>query len=336
MHKMAEEGIAAHWKYKDGPVSAQDEQRLAWLRQVVEWQRDVSDPNHFLSTLKVDLYPEEVYTFTPKGKVVVLPRDSTPIDFAYTIHTEVGHTCVGAKVNGRMVPLRHKLHSGDIVEILTQPGHKPSRDWLGLVRSSRARNKIKHWLNVHQRERAIEIGRKLIDREARKYRIALKDLKEEQLKKVASDYGLGRPDDLLAGIGYGKFSARQVLAKLAPAATEQPGLPGEAKLGGISSVVRRVFGGDSDAISVRGHDDLLVYRARCCNPIRGEDIVGYVTRGKGVAVHARTCPNVTNLLYESERRIQVEWSPTPMEPGTTKPQTYPVKLTVICDDRAGL
>src|ERR1700756_750805 len=198
MHKMAEEGIAAHWKYKDGPVSAQDEQRLAWLRQVVEWQRDVSDPNEFLSTLKVDLYPEEVYTFTPKGKVVVLPRDSTPIDFAYSIHTEVGHTCVGAKVNGRMVPLRHKLHSGDIVEILTQPGHKPSRDWLAVVKSSRARNKIKHWLNIHQRERAIEIGKKLI----------------------ASDYGLGRPDDLMAGIGYGKYSARQVLAKLAPAGAE--------------------------------------------------------------------------------------------------------------------
>jgi len=331
MHKMAEEGIAAHWKYKDGPVSARDEQRLAWLRQVVEWQRDVSDPSEFLSTLKIDLYPEEVYTFTPKGKIVVLPRDASPVDFAYTIHTEVGHNCVGAKVNGRMVPLRYKLHSGDIVEILTQPGHQPSRDWLAIVKSSRARNKIKHWLNVHQRERAIEIGRKLIDREARKYRIALKDLKEEQLKKVASDYGLGRPDDLLAGIGYGKFSARQVLAKLAPAATEQPGLPGEAKLGGISSVVRRVFGGDSDAISVRGHDDLLVYRARCCNPIRGEEIVGYVTRGKGVAVHAHTCPNVTNLLYESERRIAVEWARRDMAPAG-----YPVKLTLFCDDRAGM
>src|SRR5437868_8375470 len=182
MHKMAEEGIAAHWKYKDGtPVNAKDEQRLSWLRQVVEWQRDVSDPNEFLSTLKIDLYPEEVYTFTPKGKVVVLPRDSSPIDFAYSIHTEVGHTCVGAKVNGRMVPLRFKLHSGDIVEILTQPGHKPSRDWLAVVKSSRARNKIKHWLNVHQRERAIEIGRKLIEKEARKYRVGLKEIKEPDL-----------------------------------------------------------------------------------------------------------------------------------------------------------
>jgi guanosine-3',5'-bis(diphosphate) 3'-pyrophosphohydrolase len=333
MHKMAEEGIAAHWKYKDGPVSAQDEQRLAWLRQVVEWQRDVSDPGEFLSTLKIDLYPEEVYTFTPKGKVVVLPRDASPIDFAYSIHTEVGHSCVGAKVNGRMVPLRFKLHSGDIVEILTQPGHKPSRDWLGIAKSSRARNKIKHWLNLHQRERAIEIGRKLIEKEARKYRVALKEIKDEELLKIASDYGVGRPDDLMAGIGYGKFSARQVLARLAPAASE-PATEGEGeKSGGIASVVRRVFGGDhnNNAIRVKGHGDLLVYRARCCNPIRGESVVGYVTRGKGVAVHALNCPNVMNLMYEPERRIDVEWSRD-----DETPTSYPVKLTVYCDDRFGM
>ena len=336
MHKMAEEGIAAHWKYKDGPVSAQDEQRLAWLRQVVEWQRDVSDPNEFLSTLKVDLYPEEVYTFTPKGKVVVLPRDATPVDFAYTIHTEVGHTCVGAKVNGRMVPLRHKLHSGDIVEILTQPGHKPSRDWLGLVKSSRSRNKIKHWLNVHQRERAIEIGRKLIEKEARKYRIALKEIKDEDLQKVASGYGLGKADDLMSGIGYGKYSARQVLARLLPAGAT-PSISGDIEAegltsqpGGIASVVRRVFG-DHNAITVKGQGDMLVYRARCCNPIRGEGIVGYITRGKGVAVHSIHCPNVTNLLYEPERRIDVEWARD-----ESTPTAYPVKLTVFCDDRFGM
>src|SRR5437868_5647935 len=274
--KLKEEGIAAHWKYKDGPVSAQDEQRLAWLRQVVEWQRDVSDPNEFLSTLKVDLYPEEVYTFTPKGKVVVLPRDATPVDFAYSVHTEVGRTCIGAKVNGRMVPLRHKLHSGDIVEILTQAGHKPSRDWLGLVKSSRSRNKIKHWLNVHQRERAIEIGRKLIEKEARKYRIALKEIKDEELTRIASGYGLGRGDDLMAGIGYGKYSARQVLARLVPAGSE-PITEGETpKASSIASVVRRVFGGDNNAIVVKGQGDLLVYRARCCHPIRGEAIVRVV------------------------------------------------------------
>ena len=330
MHRMAEEGIAAHWKYKDGPVSVQDEKRLAWLRQVVEWQRDVSDPAEFLSTLKIDLYPEEVYTFTPKGKVVVLPRDSTPIDFAYTIHTEVGHTCVGAKVNGRMVPLRHKLHSGDIVEIITQPGHKPSRDWLSVVRSSRARNKIKHWLNVHQRERAIEIGKKLIEKEARKYRISLKDVKDGDLARIASDYGLGQPDDLMAAIGYGKYSARQVLGKLVPVPESPSAGPEEES--GIGSVVRRVFGGEhSNAIRVKGQDDLLVYRARCCNPIRGEAVVGYVTRGKGVAVHSINCPNVVNLMYEPERRIEVEWG---KQDGS--PVSFPVKLTVFCEDRFGM
>jgi len=332
MHKMAEEGISAHWKYKDGPVTARDEQRLSWLRQVVEWQQDVSDPDEFLSTLKIDLYPEEVYTFTPKGKVVILPRDATPVDFAYTIHTEVGHTCVGARVNGRMVPLRSKLHSGDIVEILTQTGHQPSRDWLTFTRSSRARQKIRHWLNIHQRERAIEIGKKLIEKEARKYRIILKDINEAAYQAVASDYGLGRGDDLLAGIGYGKFSARQVLGRLAPSTAEAETPGEEAPPSAFTSAVRRVFGSDSGAIKVKGSDDLLVYRARCCNPIRGEDIVGYVTRGKGVAVHSRGCSNVTNLLYEPERRIDVEWARSADSPA----RSYPVKLTVFCDDRAGM
>ena len=330
MHKMAEEGIAAHWKYKDGPISAKDEQRLAWLRQVVEWQRDVPDPNEFLSSLKIDLYPEEVYTFTPKGKVIVLPRDATPIDFAFAVHTDVGNTCVGARVNGRMVPIRHKLHSGDIVEVISQAGHKPSRDWLSFAKSTRARQKIRHWLNVHQRERAIEIGRKLIDKEARKYRIALKDIREEDLQRVASNYGLGRPDDLLADIGYGKYSAKQVLGRVLPAGITP--LEGEEPKTGITSVIRRVFGGKSDAIIVKGHGDLMVYRARCCNPIRGEAIVGYVTRGKGVAVHAAKCSNVVNLMYEPERRIAVAWADGKGEAAAA----YPVRLQMLCDDRFGM
>ncbi len=337
MHKMAEEGIAAHWKYKDGPISAKDEQRLAWLRQVVEWQRDVQDPGEFLSSLKIDLYPEEVYTFSPKGKIVILPREATPLDFAYTIHTEVGHTCVGAKVNGRIVPLRYKLRSGDIVEILTQPGHTPSRDWLSIVKSPRSRQKIKHWLNIHQRERAIEIGRKLIDKEARKYRIALKEINDEHLSSIANDYGLGKGDELLAGIGYGKFSARTILAKLAPAINPEVPVPAEEepRSGGFTSVVKRVFGaGDGSTLKVTGHDDLLVYRARCCNPIRGEEIVGYVTRGKGVAVHSRNCPNVHNLLYEPERRITVEWAREAHR--NAGEGGYPVKITVFCDDRPGM
>jgi guanosine-3',5'-bis(diphosphate) 3'-pyrophosphohydrolase len=340
MHKMAEEGIAAHWKYKDGPISARDEKRLAWLRQVVEWQREVPDPNEFLSTLKIDLYPEEVYTFTPKGKIVILPREATPVDFAYNIHSEVGNTCTGAKVNGRIVQLKYKLRSGDIVEILTQPGHHPNRDWLGFVKSPRARQKIKHWLNIHQRERAIEIGKKLIEKEARKYRISMKDISEADLTKVATENGLGRPDDLLAGIGYGKFSSRSILARLVPASAANPVSGADAEEpsdGGISSVVRRVFGGDTSAIKVKGHNDLLVYRARCCNPIRGEEIVGYVTRGKGVAVHSKSCANVENLMFEPERRIAVEWG----KDGTvgTAPiweTGFAVKLVVLCDNRPGM
>jgi GTP pyrophosphokinase len=331
MHKMAEEGIAAHWKYKDGPISARDEQRLAWLRQVVEWQREMADPSEFMSTLKIDLYPEEVYTFTPKGRVVILPREATPIDFAYTVHTEVGHSCVGAKVNGRIVPLRSTLHSGDIVEIMTQTGHNPSRDWLGIVKSSRARQKIKHWLNIHQRERAIEIGRKLIDKEARKYRIALKDIKDPELLKAALEYGVSKVDDLLAGIGYGKYSARSVLAKVLPGSNLQPGEEHQ----GVASAVKRAFGSDSSALTVRGTDDLLVYRARCCNPIRGEEIVGYVTRGKGVAVHSTACSNVQNLMYEPERKLAVEWSRKEPRIAGAQP-AYPVKLVVSSDDRPGM
>jgi GTP pyrophosphokinase len=338
MHRIAEEGIAAHWKYKDGsPISARDEQRLAWVRQLVEWQREMSDPNEFLSTLKIDLYPEEVYTFTPKGKVVVLPKDATPLDFAYAIHTEVGHTCVGAKVNGRMVPLRSRLRNGDIVEVVTQNGHTPSRDWLTFVKSSRARNKIKHWLNEHQRERAIEIGKKLLEREARKYKVSLAKFEEPDYERVARDYSMATPSDLLAAIGFGKYSARQVLNRLSPGSTSQqtPETETAVSASGTSETVRRVSRTSTDSLQVEGQNELLVYRARCCNPIRGEEIIGYVTRGKGVAVHARSCPNVQNLLYESDRRISVEWARTAEETQGRK-TTYPVRLTVYCDDRAGM
>jgi GTP pyrophosphokinase len=338
MHRIAEEGIAAHWKYKasGSPISARDEQRLAWVRQLVEWQREMSDPNEFLSTLKIDLYPEEVYTFTPKGKVVVLPKDASPLDFAYSIHTEVGHTCIGAKVNGRMVPLRSKLRNGDIVEVVTQNGHTPSRDWLTFVKSSRARNKIKHWLNEHQRERAIEIGRKLLEREARKYKISLSKFDDSDYERIAAEYSLATPNDLLAAVGFGKYSARQVLNRLAPGVTNQQTAETDAAVAGVADTVKRVsMASGADSLQVEGQNELLVYRARCCNPIRGEEIIGYVTRGKGVAVHARSCPNVQNLLYESDRRISVEWA-RPTDEAQGRKQTYPVKLTVYCDDRAGM
>jgi GTP pyrophosphokinase len=342
MHRTAEEGIAAHWKYKAGgaAVTARDEERLNWIRQLVEWQKEMTDPNEFLSSLKMDLYPDEVYTFTPKGKVVVIPADGTPVDFAYTVHTEVGHTCVGAKVNGRMVPLRNKLRTGDIVEIVTQKDHKPSRDWLTFVKSPRARNKIKHWLNEDQRRRAVEIGRKLLEREARKFKVPMSLIGDQDLGRIANEYGVATASDLLATLGQGKHSARQVLSKLSPNAANPPeaDVVTEAKPGNVeaamSDAVRKLHLTGSDSLQVEGQNDLLVYRARCCNPIRGEEIVGYVTRGKGVAVHARGCPNVQNLLYESDRRINVEWSRTVSPAG--KPQRYPVKFTVSCDDRAGM
>ncbi len=325
MHRVAEEGIAAHWRYKDGKIVAEHEtERFAWLRQIVEWQREVRDSGEFLSTFKIDLYPEEVYTFTPKGKVMVMPRDATVIDFAYAIHTQVGHTCSGAKVNGRLVPLRTKLRNGDIVEIITQADHTPSRDWLTLVKTSRARNKIKHWINIAEREQAIEIGKKLLDREARKYGLSLKKIKEDDYLKVAKVYGYTSVEDLYAAMGYGKLGARQVLGKLFPedqwgAETARPARSKRAGGKPASGL----------PIEVHGVDDLLVYRAKCCSPILGDEIVGYITRGKGISVHAKDCPNVQSLIYDSARRIEVEWV------GTMK-ELYPVKLTLYTEDRQGL
>jgi GTP pyrophosphokinase len=340
MHRIAEEGIAAHWKYKasGGVVTARDEERLNWIRQLVEWQKEMTDPNEFLSSLKMDLYPDEVYTFTPKGKVVVVPAGATPVDFAYTIHTDVGHSCVGAKVNGRMVPLRTKLRTGDIVEIVTQKDHKPSRDWLTFVKSPRARNKIKHWLNEDQRLRAVDIGRKLLEREARKFKVPMAQIGDQDLGRIAQEFGVATAADLLATLGQGKNSAHQLLGKLAPGFAAPPETePSTAPKSGeaaMTDAVRRLHLTGSDSLQVEGQNDLLVYRARCCNPIRGEEIVGYVTRGKGVAVHARSCPNVQNLLYESDRRINVEWSRA--AEGVGQPQRYPVKITVHCEDRTGM
>jgi GTP pyrophosphokinase len=330
MHRLAEEGIAAHWKYKEGRKGVgADDQRITWLRQLVEWQREMRDPTEFMSTLKVDLYPEEVYAFTPRGKVIVLPRDATPIDFAYAIHSDVGNTCVGAKVNGRIVPLRYGLKNGDVVEILTQQGHLPSKDWLGLVKTSKARNKIKHVINTTERAKAIEIGQKYLEKEARRLAVHLGRITKSELEAVAAEYGYSKMEDLHAALGYGKFSARQVLQKLAPGNVEQaeaaeapkpPATP-------VSSVAAAAAG--DLVIKVVGIDDLLVYRAKCCNPIRGEAIVGYVTRGKGVAVHSVNCTNVQNLMYEAERKIDVEWA-------RATSQNFPVKMTISTDDRPGM
>jgi GTP pyrophosphokinase len=330
MHRIAEEGVAAHWKYKSGkPGSEDDDKRIAWMRQLIEWSQELQEPGEFLSTLKVDLAPVEVYAFTPKGRVLELVRGATPVDFAYLVHTEVGHQCVGAKVNGQMVSLRHEITSGDVVEILTQKGHHPSRDWLSFVKSSHAKSKIRHWINEQEREEAKEMGKKLLENEARHFGRSLKKIPEVDLLKFVSDHGLSKIEDLYAAVGFGKFSARQILARVLGenAKEEEPAAADSTPA--IVKTVKRMLGFGEAPLIVKGYDDLLVYRAKCCNPIPGDEIVGYITRGRGVAVHTRLCPNVQNLMYQTERRIAVEW-------GGGGSATFPVQLSIRAKDRAGL
>ena len=328
MHRRAEEGIAAHWKYKEGRVGDhRDERYFHWMRQLLEVEQEVRDPREFLQNLKIDLYPEEVYIFTPKGEVRSLPRGATPVDFAYTVHTDVGNQCIGARINGRIVPLRSPLQNGDIVEIVTQSGHKPSRDWLSFVVTSRARSKIKHVLQAEERTRSVELGRRLFDKEARRFGLnALALLGSPELARFASEYGAKSSDELLAHIGYGKLAARSVLQKAVPSGQLRED-------SSVVSVVRRVLrsGSGSDKIKVRGTDDVMVFRAKCCNPIRGERIVGYITRGKGVSVHSLGCPNVLNLMFDPERRIDVEW-----DSAGSDQASYFVRLTMQVEDRKGM
>jgi GTP pyrophosphokinase len=330
MHRLAEEGVAAHWKYKDGrPVSNDDDQRITWMRQLIEWSQELQEPGEFLTTLKVDLGPVEVYAFTPKGRVLELPKGATPVDFAYSVHTEVGNQCVGAKVNGQMVSLRHEIVSGDVVEILTQKGHKPSRDWLSFVKSSHAKSKIRHFINTQEREEATEMGRRLLENESRNFPKGLKKIPAEDLQKLSAEYGLSKVEDLFAAVGFGKYSARQVLTRYFGEPGKEQEKPEEEAKPTLVKTVKRMLGFGEAPLIVKGHDDLLVFRAKCCNPIPGDDIVGYVTRGRGVAVHTRTCPNVQNLLYQTERRISVEW-------GDGSSATFPVELLIRAKDRPGL
>jgi GTP diphosphokinase / guanosine-3',5'-bis(diphosphate) 3'-diphosphatase len=327
MHRVAEEGIAAHWKYKEGRHGAdRDEQYFLWLRQLLEFQQEVRDPQEFLQNLKIELYPEEVYIFTPAGEVKALPRDATPVDFAYAIHTDVGHQCTGARVNGKMVPLRTRLRNGDIVQVITTPGHHPSRDWLSFAVTSRARNKIKHYIHAEEKARSFELGKKVFEKEARRYGLNLKHLTDgPAFAAVLTEYGYGKADELFTALGYGKLAIKSVLAKLAPNEELK-----EAPESGLASVVRRVLGPAEDKIKVRGFDDLMVFRARCCNPIRGEQIIGYITRGKGVSVHSAACTNVVNLLYDPERKIDVEW-----DKGSDA-LPYTVRLSLQVEDRKGI
>jgi GTP pyrophosphokinase len=332
MNLIAEEGIAAHWKYKEGRRGSHtdEDEAFVWLKRLVEWQQEVKDSREFLDSLKLDLYPKEVYCFTPKGKVIELPRGATPIDFAFAIHTQIGLTCNGAKVNGRIVPLRYQLRNGDVVVIMTSPSAHPSRDWMNYVKTSRARSKIRHYLADSERATAIELGKKLFEKEADRFRLNTKRIiSDGDMDRIAPDYGVARGEDLLAAMGYGKVLPRNVIAKLLP--PERAAEIEQEKRPSLKTVVKRALG-FQDRIKVKGINDIMIYRARCCNPIRGEDIIGYITRGKGVAVHSTRCKNAPSLMVNPERLIEVEW----MKGDGAHPAAYPITMRLTTEDRPGM
>jgi GTP pyrophosphokinase len=325
MHRIANEGIAAHWVYKEGrSVPESDSKRFAWLRELLEWQQDLKDPREFLETVRVDLFPDDVYVFTPNGDVRAFPRGSTPIDFAYSVHTEVGHQCTGAKVNGKLVPLKYELKNGDIVEIITSSKHVPSKDWLKIVKTSRARTRIRHWIKTEERERSIALGREICEREFRKHGMNFsKYLNSEELLQVAKLFSLQKAEDLLASIGYGKISALQAIGKLT--SLIEPEEKPEELL--VERPERRERPLQRGGVLVKGVDDILVRFAKCCNPLPGEQIAGYITRGRGVSVHRADCPSLLSSGFE--RRIEVEWD-------SEAEEVHPVGLAVICANVKGM
>lgn len=326
MHRIANEGIAAHWRYKEGRATGRaddsETQRFSWLRQLLEWQQELKDPREFLEAVKVDLYPDEVYVFTPGGDVRPLPRGSTPIDFAYSIHTQVGHQCVGAKVNGKLVPLRYELQNGETVEIITAANHQPSKDWLKIVKTGKAQSRIRHWIKTAERERSMALGREICEREFRKRGFNFNNyVNSPELLDTAKAFSLRAIDDLVASVGYGKISAVQVLGKLFPAPIE------EAKAPEVPLDKRRRSRTDQGVL-VRGIDDVLIRMAKCCNPLPGEAIVGYVTRGRGVTVHRRSCDKLQE--GDLERRIDVQWD----SDGAN--QVFPADIEVLCANVRGM
>jgi len=343
MHQIAEEGVAAHWKYKDNDLGAKEEDdALDALRKTVEKlllplvqnNEDHEDSEDFVETLKLDLYPKDVYTFTPKGKVIQLPRGSTPIDFAYAIHSAVGDSCTGAKINGRIVPLRSEIQNGDVVEIMTTANSKPSGDWLNHAITSRARNRIRHFISLEQRIESVEIGRKLLEKEAEKFRIPAKKFihNSTELKRIANEYGLGRPEDLFASVGYGKTLPRNVIAKFLGAEKFKeldPDGQKETRLKTATKAVRKFIGMEG-GIVVRGVDNLLINRAKCCNPLRGEEIIGYISLEKGIVVHNKRCKNVSQLMVNKERIVDVEWAKSDTD------QIQSVQLLATTENRTGM
>jgi len=326
MHKVAEEGIAAHWKYKEGKLEEADDKRFTWLRQLLEWQRDLKDDVEFIESVKVDLFPNEVYVFTPKGTVKQFPFGATPVDFAYSIHSDVGNHCVGARINGKIVPLRYELRSGDTVEIITSPKQKPSKDWLKNVKTSRAKTKIRQWFAAEEREKSIVLGKEILEKDLRKYGLQMAKLvKSGDLAKAAGEFSFHAVDDLIAAIGYGRITANQIIGKIVPQDTLEQ--KEELKEGVLKSLIQKVTRRPKDALLIKGIDNVLVRYAGCCNPLPGDRVVGYITRGRGVTIHTADCQNAID--EDPNRKVDVEWD-------STKEYNYPVRIRVDCQDKKGL
>jgi GTP pyrophosphokinase len=328
MHKIAEEGIAAHWKYKEGKVVEEaEDKRFTWLRQLLEWQRDLKDDREFIESVKVDLFPNEVYIFTPKGSVKPFPIGSTPIDFAYSIHSDVGSHCSGAKVNGKIVPLRYELRSGDTVEILTSPNQKPSKDWLKLVKTSRAKTKIRQWFTAEEREKSIILGKEILEKELRKYDLQqAKLIKSGELAKVASEFSYQGVEDLIAAVGYGKITANQIIGKILPQEKLEQKKE-ELKEGRFKHFIQKITHTPRDALLIKGIDNVMVRYAGCCNPVPGDKVVGFITRGRGVTIHTADCQNAMD--DDPHRKVEVEWD-------STKEYSYPVRIQIYSQDKKGL
>lgn len=327
MHKIAEEGIAAHWKYKEGKVlDEKDDKKFSWLRQLLEWLQDLKDPKEFLETVKIDLFPDEVYVFTPKGDVKAFPMGATPIDFAYSIHTEIGHHCAGAKVNGKIVPLKHCLNSGDTVEILTSPNQKPSPDWLKIVKTSRAKERVRQWLRSEQRVASIELGKNVLEKELRKYHTTISQLmKKEEWKKLLEEYHIEESEDLFSLIAYGKISVHQILSKVLP--PEKLGTERTKEPSKLEQILRKVIPWPKDIMEIDAIDGILVRSAKCCNPIPGDEVIGFITRGRGLTIHRNICSNVLNS--DPVRKIEINWTPKEKFPRL-------VRIRVNCVDKKGL
>ena len=325
LDRIAKSGIAAHWSYKEGKyIDEKASKTFSWIQDLVEDQENFRDPNEFLENVRIDLFPDEVYLFTPQGEIKTLPRGATPVDFAYMIHSEVGNQCTGAKVDGRMVPLKTELETGNTIEIITSKGQHPSKDWLNFVKTVKARSRIRHWIKIQEKERSLTLGREMCEKAFRKYRLNFSEVvKSDKMAGVTADFGFKSLEDLIASVGYGKITPLQIVRKFSPKTETE-----EEQKSILTKVIGRVRKKKQQiGVVVKGVDDILIKFGRCCEPVPGDAITGYITRGYGVTVHRTSCVNA--LKMSPERQIDVEWN-------TDTGETYPVKIRVRAYDRVGL